>query len=290
MIEVKQLTKAFSNHLVLSDISTTFTPGSIYGLIGINGAGKSTLLRLLSGILLPDQGTVLIDDEPVYGNETAKKKVFYLSDQLEHSGLLSLNDLKALYAVFYDFDETIYNQIIAAFQLNPKARLSTLSKGMKRQGMLAIAFATQVKYLLLDEVFDGLDPASRMTFKKMMITFQNEDKVILLTSHSLRELEDICDTFGMIDETNYIKYEDLALHMSQVVKYQIILNHSHPITLNKAILPYYYFEQNGRVVSLICERQYDLASQFNLNDCLAIDEHTLSFEEYFILMQEVKKK
>ncbi len=283
MIEIKHLSKAFDTHQVLKDMNITFTKGMIFGLIGINGAGKSTFLRLISGILLPDQGEILIEGKKTSDHEYLRKQIFYLSDQPPYSYQMTILDLAKLYATFYTFHWDVYRRVLSQFNLSDQHPLSRISKGMRRQGYIAIAFASGASYLLLDEVFDGLDPVARLTFKKLMIEFQSEGRIFIITSHSLRELEDICDTFGMIDEGIFKRFGNVDFELHLFKKYQIILKNIEPIIFKKDHPKVFYKAQEGRILTLVVDANQPVDLWLNPEDYHVIDELELSFEEYFMI-------
>lgn len=285
MIEIKHVNKSFTNHHVLKDLNITFDQGTIFGLIGINGAGKSTLLRLISGIYLPDSGEIHIDGVSFNDDESIRKKVFYLSDQPPYSYQTTIKDLAHLYATFYPFQWDTYQDILQRFKLSDQEPLSKISKGMRRQGYIALAFASGASYLLLDEVFDGLDPVARLIFKKLMIEHQSEGKIFVITSHSLRELEDICDTFGMIDDGFFKRFGSVDFELHQFKKYQIILKDSKSITFKENHPKIYYLSQEGRIVTLVIETKESVSACIDVSLCHVIDELEMTFEEYFMVIQ-----
>ena len=286
MINVTNLNKSFGDLHVLKNINLTLEKGTIFGLVGINAAGKSTFLRLLSGVLLPESGNVYIDEIELGENQELRKNVFYLSNQPTYTLHMTIKDLKELYKVFYPFDDQTFQSILDLFNLSEQMILNRISKGMKRQAYIAAAFASNAKYLLLDEVFDGLDPVARLKFKKLMIDSASADKIFVLTSHSLRELEDICDSFGIIDEGYFKRFGHLSDELSKLTKYQIILKDKNPYPILNKELNLLYFQQEGRVLTLIIEGNHPpLEEIFNANDYHAIDESSISFEEYFMVYQ-----
>lgn len=286
MITVKNINKSFGDLHVLKDINLTLKNGTIFGLVGINGAGKSTFLRLLSGVLLPESGDILVDEKEILTNLENRTNVFYLSDQPTHTLYMSIKDLKELYKVFYPLNDEKFQSILSLFNLKESMSLSHISKGMKRQAYIACAFASNAKYLLLDEVFDGLDPVARLKFKKLMIDSTSEDKIFILTSHSLRELEDICDEFGIIDEGHFKKFGHLADEISKLMKYQIILKDNLPYTFENPELTILYQQQEGRVLTLIIEGSHKPIEEIIDSKLYhVIDELPISFEEYFIVYQ-----
>ena len=286
MIKVKRIYKSFDNHLVLNNLNLTLEKGTIFGLIGINGAGKSTFLRLMMGILKPEQGDILVDGKSVLFHDDIKKNLFYLSDQPPFNHQMTFKDLADLYKVFYPFEDSTFISILSMFGLNTHQNLSQISKGMKRQGYIALAFASGAQYLLLDEVFDGLDPAARLKFKKLMISDEHKDKIIMVTSHSLRELEDICDSFGMIDEGHFSKFGDLSYELNKLKKFQIILNDLSPVTSDKSISKAVYHHQNGRILTLVIDSSHTLDEYISNDMYHVVDELPISFEEYFMITQK----
>ncbi|BCR35212.1 ABC transporter ATP-binding protein [Mariniplasma anaerobium] len=286
MIEVKNLYKSFNDHPVLKDINLKLEKGTIFGLIGINGAGKSTFLRLIMGILKPDYGEIKIDKYSILEDNDLKKSIFYLSDQPPFSNQMTFRNLADLYKVFYPFEEDIYKSILNIFSLNENINLSQISKGMKRQGYIALAFASGAKYLLLDEVFDGLDPSARLKFKKLMISSEHQDKIIIVTSHSLRELEDICDSFGMIDEGYFKRYGNLDFELNKLVKYQIILKDTLPIEIVDQNNEPIYINQDGRILTIVIDVNHQLDQYINKEVYHVADELPISFEEYFMINQK----
>ena len=284
MMKINKINKSFGDNHVLRDISMTIKDGSIFGIIGINGSGKSTLLRLISGVLLPDSGEMFIDDQSILHAHIKNMNIFYLSDQPAFTFQMTLSDLMKFYQVFYPMDIAFFEDILKRFKLDKNMVLSKISKGLRRQCYIAIAFSSGAKYLLLDEVFDGLDPLARMKFKQLMVE-QLEDKTFILTSHSLRELEDICDTFGMIDQGYFKRYGEINTEVQKLKKYQIILKHIEEIPV-KSIAGLYDQTQDGRILTIIIEpEKVQIDHIVNLNDCHVIDELPLSFEEYFLVSQ-----
>jgi acetoin utilization transport system ATP-binding protein len=286
MIEVKGLYKSFNKHSVLKDINLKLEKGTIFGLIGINGAGKSTFLRLIMGILQPDCGEIKIDKKSILENNSLKQTIFYLSDHPPFNNQMTFRNLADLYKVFYPFEEDTFKSILNLFSLDENINLSQISKGMKRQGYIALAFASGAKYLLLDEVFDGLDPSARLKFKKLMISLEQKDKIIIITSHSLRELEDICDSFGMIDEGYFKRYGNLDFELNKLIKYQIILKDVAPIKLLDQNNVPIYIHQDGRILTVVFDSNHQLDQYIDKEIYHVADELSISFEEYFMINQK----
>ncbi len=200
MIEIKDVMKSFENKNVLNHLNVTISSGSIFGLIGPNGAGKSTLLYLLNGISKCDEGSILFDGKDVYENPDVKKDILFISDDPYYFHFATIDEMKDFYLTFYpQFNLETYQHYVDLFRLPQNKPLKDYSKGMKRQAMFALALAIAPKYLLLDEAFDGLDPVMRLAFKKAINQMIDENMTVIISSHNLRELEDICDSFGILD-------------------------------------------------------------------------------------------
>lgn len=223
MLQIKGVTKKFQDSLILSDIHLDIKSGSILGLIGPNGAGKSTLLKIMSGIIRPEIGDVYIDDQIIYDNPEIKKDIFLLSDEPFYFMNASIKDMKQFYQAWYpSFDEERYLKYLQIFQLDEKKQMKNFSKGMKRQAFIVIALAICPKYLLMDEVFDGLDPMMRLTFKKAIAEFLEEKKMtVIISSHNLRELEDICDSYGILENCQINTAGSIDEDRSNVHKIQL---------------------------------------------------------------------
>lgn len=204
MIEFINVNKKFGDKMVLEDLNLKIREGSVVGLVGPNGSGKSTILRLLSGVLETDAGVIRIDGQDVYDNNQIKGEVFFLADDPYFFSQSTIMDVKNFYQMFYkNFDEKIFQELLQEFKLDPTAKINSFSKGMKRQVSVILAFACQAKILLLDEAFDGLDPLMRFKLRQYISdkTYQ-EEGIVIISSHNLRELEDICDSVAIIDNRN----------------------------------------------------------------------------------------
>ncbi|MDR2908999.1 MAG: ABC transporter ATP-binding protein [Oscillospiraceae bacterium] len=200
MITTKSLTKSFDGFTALENFSVEVPSGSIYGLVGTNGSGKSTLLRLISGIYRPDGGSVEIAGETPYENVAVKKKIFHVSDDLYFLPQTTMDDMAAFYAGVYEsFDLESYKEMCGRFPIDPKKRIGKFSKGMKRQTALILALACRPQVLLLDEAFDGLDPVIRIGLRKILADLIADGHMsVVIASHNLRELEDLCDHMGLL--------------------------------------------------------------------------------------------
>ena len=169
MIEIKECSKSFGTLLAVNDVSMDIGEREVFGLIGNNGAGKSTLLRMAAGILKQDKGNIRIDDMEVYDNPAAKEKVFYISDECYFPANFTSRDIAAFYQVHYPkFEIQRFSKLMRQFQLDEKQKVSSFSKGMKKQLMMLLGISAGTKYLLCDETFDGLDPVVRQGVKSLL--------------------------------------------------------------------------------------------------------------------------
>lgn len=283
MIEIKNVTKGYEkNKEVLKGVSLTVEDGSVFGLVGINGAGKSTLLRLISGVLRADQGKIFIDGEDVFENERAKKQIFFLPDDPYYTSNVSAEGLAALYRATYSFDNQIFKEYLEKFQLDPKKPIRNFSKGMKRQVFVALALAVKPKYLLLDEAFDGLDPLARLVLKKALIALVEEKNTsVIISSHSLRELEDICDSYGILDHGEITCSGDLGSDLQKIHKFQAAFEGR--ILAETLGFECVSFSQTGRVVRLIARGdKEELLDKIRALNPIFVEEIEVDFEELFI--------
>ena len=216
MIEVEHITKKFGDALILSDVSFLIPDGEIYGLIGYNGVGKTTLLKIISGIYRPDSGRVKIQGEDVYENAKIKQKSFFMTEEATFFSQSSLKQMRKFYSGYYpNWSDKTFEGLVKWFGVDPSMKISQFSKGMQRQASLTLAFSTRAKYLFLDEAFDGLDYTMRRQIRDMIQFYvKAENATILVSSHNLKELEDLADHIGMLSEGKLI-FNDSTKQMRQ---------------------------------------------------------------------------
>ncbi len=226
MIEIKNVTKVFGEVKALDNLSFTVSSGAVFGLVGSNGAGKSTLLRVLNGVFKADGGEALIDGENVFENQKIKDKCFFVPDYPYFSNGDTIQKNAFLYRKIYSgWDEDYFKQLCATFPINTKQHIVNMSKGMQRQSALILALSTRPKYLFLDEIFDGLDPVVRQLVKKLIITNVTDNgTTVMIASHNLRELEDICDHIGLLHKGGIILERELDDLKLGIHKVQIAFN------------------------------------------------------------------
>ena len=219
MLQAQNISKKFDESFALNQLSCTIPLGTSYGIVGSNGAGKSTLLRLLAGIYKPDEGSAVLLGEQgpieIYENPQAKGQIVLVPDELYFLAQASLNRMAKLYQrSFPHFDNNYFQSLVNLFQLNPKKPIRTFSKGMKRQAAIILALATKPRYLLLDEAFDGLDPTMRDLVRKILAhDIAGRGTTVVISSHSLRELEDTCEWLALLHQGKLI-FESTKLELS----------------------------------------------------------------------------
>ena len=281
MIEVKNVNKNFGEKQVLSEAALTVADGSVFGLVGINGAGKSTLLRLIAGVLKPDGGSVEIGGENVFENEKVKRRVFFLQDDPYFTPNLTGEAQAEFYKTFYNFDDKIFRRYAEIFKLDMKKPLRNFSKGMKRQTFVSLALACKPDYLLLDEAFDGLDPLARLEFKRGLIELQEGGSSVMIASHSLRELEDICDSFALLDDRSVKSYGNIGNELARLSKFQLAFKHG----IGREDFPFecLHYEKTGRVIRLVARGDKDeIRAAIEKLEPVILDEIPMDFEDLFI--------
>lgn len=225
MIEATNLTKKFDDILAVDHINAVIREGSVFGLIGTNGAGKSTFLRMAAGVLKPDEGSIRIDGMDVYENEEAKRKFFYISDDQYFLGNATPQDMMHYYQIVYpNFDANRFAHLMNSFGLQKNRKISTFSKGMKKQVSILCGICAGTEYLFCDETFDGLDPVMRQAVKSIFANDMEERNLTpIIASHNLRELEDICDHVGLLHKGGILLSRDLDEMKMNLHKVQCVL-------------------------------------------------------------------
>ena len=283
MIEVRGLSHSFDKNRVLKNVDFQVNDGKVVGLVGINGAGKSTLLRLLSGVYKIQSGTALYDGMTPDVAST-RKDLFFLPDDPYYTVGSTCKTLFDLYKVLYpDADINIYKGIIDEFLLPWKKPIRSFSKGMRRQVFVALAFAVAPKYLLLDEAFDGLDPLARMKFKERISSLVREkNTTVIVSSHALKELEDFCDDYLLIDKGVIVSSSGVLEKKLNYAKFQLAFMDQISEEMF-AGLPVKALKIVGRVATLTLENEDGSAEEAlkRLNPVI-IDKLDVSFEEAFI--------
>ena len=283
MLEIKNVTKAFKDKSVLDDVSLNIDHGSIFGLVGVNGAGKSTLLRSVAGIYSLDDGLVLFEGLDTHIDVDTRKRIFLVSDDPYYPYGSSIKSLKMFYKSFYDFDEEVYQKYLNLFKLSETDNISNFSKGMKRQALLLIALACKPELLLLDEAFDGLDPIVRVHIKNALSDLiEDNNSLIIISSHNLKELEDICDSYGILENGHIETYGDLLESKANINKYQLAFKEEVDIEMFKGF-DVLYKNMEGRIVTLVIKgNREDVSKKLETLNPLILDVLNVNFEELFI--------
>ncbi len=288
MIEVKNLTKKFEAFTALDNVTCSIPEGCIYGMVGSNGAGKSTLLRLISGVYRQNSGEILIDGEPIWENEKLKAQIAYVPDELYFLGGSNMQRMAKLYtAAFPQFDHKRFEELTHAFGLDPKKSLSTFSKGMKRQACTILALSSRPKYIFFDETFDGLDPIMRSLVKKLICNdVVDRGATAIITSHSLRELEDTCDQLALLHKGGLVLESDVQNLKTSLFKVQIAFNHEYDETMFEG-LDILHYTKHGSVASLIVRgnREQTIAA-LQAKMPILLDLLPLTLEEVFTYEME----
>lgn len=289
MLTINNLKKAFDDNVVLDSLDWTINKGKIYGLIGANGSGKSTLLRCIAGVYQSDGGTIELHGKPVYNNPRAKKEIVFLSDEPFYFAQSTLKDMKLFFKMFYpNFDEDSYQHLLKIFHFDENKRIQKMSKGLKRQSALIISLSMKPEILLMDESFDGLDPMMRLALKKHLAQSVLDDEMtVIISSHNIRELEDICDNMSLLDHKKLVFSSELSVLQSGYHKIQIGFNKDVHIAELKMLNPL-YVEQTGRIFTVIIKGDADpfIAKVEELEPVL-INPIPLSMEELFVREMEV---
>ena len=224
MIELKHVTKTFGDFKALDDLTLTVPKGAVYGLVGPNGAGKSTAIRLLTGVYRPDSGTVAIDGLPVYENTAVKQTIGYIPDDIFYFAPATLEDMRKFYRGLYPgFDDALFERLKEVFRLPEKTPIRRYSKGMQKQAAFQLTLCCRPEVLVLDEPVDGLDPVMRRQVMSLILSDVAEHgTTVLISSHNLRELEDVCDHVGIMDHGKMLLEKSLADMQGTTHKLQIV--------------------------------------------------------------------
>ena len=283
MIEVRNLRKSFDGFVALDDLNMTVPDGAVYGLVGPNGAGKSTVIRHVTGIFRPDSGTVTVDGAPVYENPGVKSGIAYIPDDIFYYGSATVRDMQRLYAsMIPTFSAERFEKLAAAFpELRPEQSVRRLSKGMQKQAAFWIALSCCPELIVLDEPVDGLDPVMRRQVWSLLLQDVAErGTTVLVSSHNLRELEDVCDHVGIMDRGRMLLERPLAELQENTVKIQLALPEGRELPKDLELL---HVSETGRLRTLILRGQAEeLTAKLAACEPFFMDVLPLSLEEIFI--------
>lgn len=290
MIEIRDLCKSFDDIKAVDDVSFEVKEGTVFGLIGTNGAGKSTTLRMIAGVYKPDNGTVLIDEKPVYDNVEAKKNIFFIADEPYFPLNSTAKSMGEFFAdVYENFDYEAYLNYLENFRIDADRKINTYSKGMKKQLAIILGVCAKTKYLLCDETFDGLDPVMRQAVKSILAKeMDGRGLTPVIASHNLRELEDICDHIGLLHKGGVLLSKDLEDMKCNIQKVQCVFK---DISDKEKVLNGIELvseERRGSLYTLtIRTTREDAINRFKAIDTVFYEVLPLSLEEIFISETEV---
>ena len=285
MIEAKAVTKSFDGFLALNDLDMTVPRGSIYGLVGPNGAGKSTILRHLCGVYRPDSGVITVEGQPVYENPAIKERMVVIPDDVYYYGSASVREMMKFYRGMYPtFSMERFEKLAEAFpEVDAKRPIRRMSKGMQKQAAFWLAMSCCPDYLLLDEPVDGLDPVMRrQVWSLLMGDVAERGTTVLVSSHNLRELEDVCDHVGILSHGQVVIERSLSQLQGTTVKLQVAFPDGVQPGLPQG-MEVLHQSQLGRVYTYIVRGSAeDVQQQVEAIRPLFVEALPLSLEEIFI--------
>ena len=283
MIEVRDVVKKFDGFAALDGASLSVPTGSVYGLVGPNGAGKSTIIRHLTGIYRQDSGTVAIGGESVWENADLKSRIAVIPDDWYYFNQASIRDMMRFYRGFYpNFSMERYEKLKEVFSIDEKKTIRRLSKGMQKQVAFWLSISCMPDYLILDEPVDGLDPVMRrQVWSLVMGDVAQRGTTVLVSSHNLRELEDVCDHVGIMDHGKVLLERSLAQLQDNMVKLQVVFQDG--VTEVPPELPLLHASKVGRIHTLIMRTNAEEATaRLSTYNPLLVDAVPLTLEEIFI--------
>ena len=282
MIEIKNVVKEFDGFRALDELSMTVPSGSVYGLVGPNGAGKSTIIRHLTGIYRQDSGEVLVDGQPVFENPSVKNRVAYIPDDIFFFSNASIGEMAHFYRSIYpQFDAERFKKLGEVFGLDTKRQMRKLSKGMQKQAAFWMMMALRPEFLVLDEPVDGLDPVMRrQIWSIVMADVAENGTTVLVSSHNLRELEDVCDHVGIMNKGKIMIERTLSELQEGIIKLQLALPDGGTLPDGLDIL---HKTSTGRLQTIILHgASAELEEKLSPCKPLFMDFVPLTLEEIFI--------
>ncbi len=290
MIELLDLTKNFDDIKAVNSVSLDINDGEVFGLVGTNGAGKSTILRIISGVIKPDSGIALVDKRPVYDNPEVKRDLFYISDDQYFLPAATPEEMASYYeGVYKEFDKLRFHKLCSGFGLDTNRKISTFSKGMKKQVAILLGLCAGTKYLFCDETFDGLDPVVRQGVKSLFAgDMADRGLTPVIASHNLRELEDICDHIGLLHQGGVILSQDIQDMKLKMQKVQCVFQSEEEENAAVEGLTVLLHERRGRLSTYtIRGEREEVETAFKRGNPVFFEVLALSLEEIFISETEV---
>ena len=290
MITLTNVSKRFDDVWAVNKVSLTMEEGKVTGIIGTNGAGKTTLLRMVAGIMRSDEGNIFIDDKPVFDNENAIKDVYFIPDEPFFFRNANGKDMeKYLKTVYEKFDSEAFYDYLEKFDLDKNRKISTFSKGMQKQMAIICGLCANTKYLICDETFDGLDPVMRQGIKAIFAKHMDERGLTpIIASHNLRELEDICDTVGLLHKGGVILSKDLLEMKCNIQKIQCVFANEEEENRAVKQMAVLQKEKRGMLCTVTVRgSKEEISEVFSTLDTVFFEVLPLSLEEIFISETEV---
>ena len=290
MIKTEKLCKKFGSIQAVDCISLTIDDNSIFGLAGTNGAGKSTFLRMLSGVLKPDSGKIEVDEAAVYENPKIKEEIFFLPDTSYFFQNATIEDMADFYSAYYPrYDRKRMTKLLGKISLDSKRKISTFSKGMKRQAGLILGICAGTRYLFCDETFDGLDPVMRQAAKSLLAyEVANRTFTPIIASHNLRELEDICDHVGLLHKGGVLLSKDVEEMKENMHKVQCVIPAARDEEALLAELQVLQYEKRLSLLTMVVRgEQEEIMKKIQEKHPLFAEALPLTLEEIFISETEV---
>ena len=284
MLEMKNVTKSFGSFKALEDLNLTVPKGAVYGLVGPNGAGKSTAIRHLTGVYRPDCGEILMDGQPIYENPAVKQRLTVIGDDWYYFPQASIAEMAKLYAGMYPaFNWERYAKMKEVFPLNDKQMIRRMSKGMQKQAAFWLTMCCMPEYLILDEPVDGLDPVMRRQVWSLLLgDVAERGTTVLVSSHNLRELEDVCDHVGIMAKGKVHLERSLSDLQDNTVKLQVAYQTEEEPAL-PAELQVLHRSRVGRVYTYIMRGNMEqIRSRMQITEPLLLEAIPLTLEEIFI--------
>ncbi len=290
MIEIKNLSKAFEKNFALKKLNFQVGDSSVFALVGSNGSGKSTLLRTISGVYQPTAGDVLIDGKPIFENPQLKDQVYFVADvPFFYNGTTLDNASNLLSKIYSGWSEETYLRLCSIFPIDRRGKLINMSKGMQRQASLILALSAKPKYLLLDEIFDGLDPVIRRLVKQLIINdVSDRGMSVIIASHNMRELEDICDHIAFLHRGNLVVEDDVDEIKTQVHKFHAAFDRD--FDQNEIIggLEILNIKRSGNLISFTAKgNKEDIEKIIKAQEPIFMESLPLTLEEIFMCEMEV---
>ena len=284
MLEVKNVVKTFDGFRALDGLTMTVPKGAVYGLVGPNGAGKSTIIRHLAGLYRQDSGEVLLDGQPVYENTEAKRRMAVIGDDWYYFPQAGIREMAKFFAGIYpDFSWERYEKLKQVFPLDEKMMLRRMSKGMQKQAAFWLTVCCMPEYLILDEPVDGLDPVMRRQVWSLLLgDVAERGTTVLVSSHNLRELEDVCDHVGILNKGRVLLERSLSDLQDNTVKLQVAYQGvTEPVL--PAELNILHRSHVGRVYTYIVRgSSQEILRRMQITEPVLLESIPLTLEEIFI--------